>query len=148
MIPANELKLGNLIFWNPKLSNPGTTLSSVQVEVAVISEDKIGYTPYILEHRVEPFEDDRMVQMETLYKPLAELEPITLKRELLFNCGFEEKGQGRFVLNSVCLEEQDDSVFILASKDDNNHHPARYKYLHQIQNLYLALEGKELEINP
>ena len=43
MITASELRIGNLLFWNPKLSNPNTTLAAVRVEVSAILKDKIGY---------------------------------------------------------------------------------------------------------
>src|SRR4051794_31565113 len=89
MITANELRTGNLIFWNPKLSNPNITLEPMQVEVSAILEDKIGYTSPKIEYRVEPFEDD-LLQKNTSYKSLEELEPISLTAEVLERSGFKE----------------------------------------------------------
>ena len=88
MIKANELRIGNLILWNPKLSHPGTTLHPAQIEVTLILHDKIGYISPGIEHRVESFEDD-LLQTETSYKSLEEIEAIPLTAELLEKCGFE-----------------------------------------------------------
>src|SRR6266487_5068670 len=89
MITANELRIGNLIFWNPKLSNPNITLAAMQVEISAILEDKISYISPGIEYRVEPFEDD-LLQKETPYKSLKELEPIILTAEILEKCGFKQ----------------------------------------------------------
>ncbi len=77
MIQARELRIGNLIVWNPKLVNPGVTLSAMQIEVFSIMHDKVFYVFPNIENRVEPFEDD-VAKMGTSFKLLEELEPIIL----------------------------------------------------------------------
>jgi hypothetical protein len=156
MITANELRVGNLIFWNPKLSNPNTTLPAMQVEVSAILEDKIGYVSPGIEYRVESFEDD-LLQKKTPYKLLEELEPILLTHEILERCGFKQVGD--YLSKNLYLNHADEHFF----KIDINivdykvllHFagsqkvilPYHYKFLHQLQNLYFALTGEELEVN-
>ena len=143
MIKANELRIGNLILWNPKLSHPSTTLHPTQIEVTSILQDKIGYISAGMEHRAEPFEDD-LLQMETSHKPTEELEPIPLTSELLEKYGFEIVSgevyrKGYFVLEK--LQDDNEEVFQL------NGYEIRPKitYLHQLQNIYFVLTGEELE---
>ena len=90
MIKANELRIGNLVLWNPKLLHPGNTLPPMQVQVYTILQDRISYVFPNIENRVEPFEDD-VAQNGTRYKLLEELAPIMLTAEILENVGFEEK---------------------------------------------------------
>ena len=90
MIIANELRIGNLVTWNPKLIHPGNTLPPIQLEVASIFQDRILYVFPNVENRVEPFEDD-VVQHGTNYKLVEELEPIMLTAAILKNAGFKEK---------------------------------------------------------
>src|SRR5438128_874383 len=90
MIEANELRLGNLVTWNPRLTHPNNTLPPMQVEIASILPDRISYVFPNIENRVEPFEDD-VAQTGVRVKLLEELEPISLTKEMLVNAGFEEK---------------------------------------------------------
>src|SRR5256885_1632084 len=83
-----ELRIGNLILWNPRLSTPKTTLVPTQVEVSAILEDRIGFISPRIEHRVEPFEDD-LLELETPHRPIEEFEGISLTSEFLKKCGFD-----------------------------------------------------------
>ncbi len=155
MITANELRAGNLIFWNPKLLNPNTTLAGMQVEVSAILGDKISYISPGIEYRVESFEDD-LLQKETSYKSLEELEPIILTPEVLEKYGFKQASD--YLNRSVYYKHHDKkslkidinileykvSLFAGDQKVDLPHH---HKFFHQLQNLYFALTGEELEVN-
>jgi hypothetical protein len=145
MIDAKDLRLGNLVIWNPKLLNPQITLLPMLVEIAVVAQDKIGYTPYKLGQRVEPFEDDRMVQMETIYKPIGEFEPVVLNIEIIEKIGFENIN-GIYQLKGfyprLILKEDIWNVDLVPSKI-----LIGIKYLHQLQNLYYAVLNDELEID-
>jgi hypothetical protein len=145
MIHAKDLRLGNLITWNPKLSNPQITLLPMQVEIAVLAEDKIGYTPYKLEQRVEPFEDARMIQMETIFKPLEDFEPITLTTEVLERIGFENSNGGFRLSGFYPQLFLKGNVWIADLVPDTS--CVELKYLHQLQNLYYTILGEELEIS-
>ena len=144
MIDVKEVRLGNLILWNPKLANPQITLQPMLVEIAVIAQDKIGYTPYKLEQRVEPFEDDRMVQMETIVKSVQEFEPLQVTEEILEKTGFQKRN-GAYVLDGfypevIFKESQGSAVLVPHSK------VIPIRYIHQLQNLYYTIMGEDLVI--
>lgn len=68
--------------------------------------------------------------------------PIPLTEEWLLKCGFEycdTVTPKAYWLNGVCIEKVD-SMFIEFS------YGIVLKYLHQLQNLYFALTGEELNI--
>jgi hypothetical protein len=144
MIEANELRLGNLLVWNPKLSNPQITLLPMMVEVAVIAQDKIGYTPFQLEQRVEPFEDDLIVKMETIFKPKGEFEPVILTNDILEQSGFI-LNNGAYQLKGFYPQIFSRGKIWLASLVPGSME-IELRYLHQLQNLYHTLSGEELEI--
>jgi len=145
MIEPGELRIGNLIAWNPKLSHPGTTLPSTQVKVTSIFQDKIGYISPELEYRVEPFEDD-LLQIETAHKLLEELEPIPLTAELLKKCGFETLPGEMYTHGYLTLQELQDNNTKVFQFHDFEFKP-KIRYLHQLQNFYFALMGEELEVS-
>src|SRR4028118_1770779 len=91
MVQARELRIGNLVVWNPRLVNPSVTLPAMQIEVFSILQDKVMYVFPNVENRVEPFEDD-VAKMGTNTKQLEELEPIILTTEVLAKAGFTEEG--------------------------------------------------------
>ncbi|HUS01612.1 MAG TPA: hypothetical protein VMY77_07790 [Chitinophagaceae bacterium] len=74
MIHAEELRIGNRVFWKPHFSN---TNVSIQVEITSVLPDKVGYIRSHLEHRVEPFEDD-VAAKDIPYASFEELMPIPL----------------------------------------------------------------------
>jgi hypothetical protein len=88
MLKANELRIGNFIFWNSKLSSPEISFLTFPVEVTSILPDKIGYISPGIEHRSESFEDD-ILQTQTAHGSLEEFEPILLTHDILEKCGFE-----------------------------------------------------------
>src|SRR6185312_9286781 len=77
---------------------------------------------------------------EVFYIHESTLQPIPLTPEILERCGFEkhgEKDEIRYYLNDFYFEDislKRDECFI-----------ANVEYLHQLQNLYFALTGQELE---
>jgi hypothetical protein len=156
MITAGELRIGNLICWNPKLSNPHTTLEAVQIEVSVILKDKIGYIFPGTEYRAEPFEDD-LLQKETRHKSFEELEPIILTTEILEMCGFKQMDDhfSRNLLfenayksfSAIDIDIADYRVSLRFVNGQWMNLPYSCKFLHQLQNLYFALTIEELEIS-
>jgi hypothetical protein len=140
MINPAELRKGNLLTWNPKLTHPATTLPAMEVEVYSISAGQIEYVYPNIEHRVEPFEDD-VVQMGTHVKPFEELEPIPITPDILERAGFREDGKA-WVNKAGTFSFEDNRV---KYNDQQRHH--RVEYLHQLQNAYFALTNEELEID-
>jgi hypothetical protein len=150
MIKANELRIGNLVTWNPKLRSPNNTLPPMQLQVSSILSNGIHYVFPNIENRVEPFEDD-VVQAGINIKLLEELEPIILTPEILKNIDFEEKsglltsrhfttGDLHLKFNGEYYERVSIGTLNTAVFD------LPIKYFHQLQNLYFALTGHELEI--
>ena len=156
MIATKDLRVGNLIFWNPKLSNPYTTLGAVQVEVSAILKDKISYIYPGIEYRAEPFEDD-LLENEPRYKSLEELEPIILTPDMLETSGFKQvnnyfsrniflKNQSGFFLG-IDINTADYKVSLRFMDGQKVDLPVPCQFLNQLQNLCFALSGEELEIN-
>ena len=150
MIQARELRIGNLIVWNPKLVNPGVTLSAMQIEVFSIMHDKVFYVSPNIENRVEPFEDD-VAKMGTSFKLLEELEPIILSTEILEKAGFTEKGgilAFKFFEKGALQLKQTGEYFqrVLVTKLNTTVFDLPITTLHQLQNLYFALMGEEIEV--
>ncbi|HEX8459975.1 MAG TPA: hypothetical protein VF623_01040 [Segetibacter sp.] len=150
MIEANELRIGNLVVWNRALISPDSTLPPMQIQVSAIMPDKISYVFPNIENRVEPFEDD-VAQTGVRTKMLEEIEPVMLTNEILENTGFIEKNG---LLTSRHLEQNE-----LQMKFNGTHyqrvsisalntvvHDLPIKYFHQLQNLFFALTGEELEM--
>lgn len=76
-----------------------------------------------------------------------ELEPISLTEEILLNCGFDEN----MVLSTIEGEIRyyGDGNINIGGEDSctlGMVYIAKCKYLHQLQNLYFALTGEELEV--
>ncbi len=149
-LQARELRIGNLIVWNPKLLNADVTLPPMQIEVFSILPDKVFYVFPNVENRVEPFEDD-VAKMGTNFKQLEELEPIMLTADILVKAGFTEKGG---ILESKHFEKSDLQLTqagkhfnrVLVSKLNTTGSDLPINSVHQLQNLYFALTGEELEV--
>jgi hypothetical protein len=145
MLKANELRIGNFIFWNSKLSFPETSLLPFPIEVTSIFTDKIGYISPGIEHRSEPFEDD-ILQTQTAYGLLEEFEPILLTHDILEKCGFENT-----YANDQFRSYRKESLTIRIMVDNSiraNIGECEFacQYFHQLQNLYFDLTGEELEV--
>jgi hypothetical protein len=137
MIKATELRIGNFINWNPKLKDPAITLDAMYVEVTSVMHHKIGYTFPNLEHRVEPIEDD-LLQTESRYKQLEELEPIPLTSDLLSKCVFNETADN-FRKKDI---QEEGGTYVYSTSTFK----ISITSLHQLQNLYFLLINEELDI--
>jgi|688.fasta_scaffold04758_36 hypothetical protein len=128
---ANELRLGNLVNWNFEIAKISQIL---EVEVAFKCGD-IGF--------------------------ISDLNPIPLTEGWLLNFGFEKKVfnsdiydgvEYNLEINGFILNYYDDdndfSLAIHLKKNDFGFCPdlSLFKNVHQLQNLYFALTGKELTI--
>lgn len=80
----------------------------------------------------------------------AEIKPIPLTEEWLLKFGFkpiDERGYSKEIVNKKDNYEYN---FVLSKVDDGYDNDVclyTIKYVHQLQNLYFALTGKELIIN-
>ncbi len=94
------------------------------------------------------------------YADTLELEPIPLSMDILSKCGFEreqlERGtdEGGHYYSMRLSEDKYVDLSILSGDKNEEfevflfpYDTLRYQYLHQIQNLFHSITGKELEIN-
>ena len=85
------------------------------------------------------------------------VKPIRLSPELLEKCGFKKWASGCFskqIDEYICFQIEDDGRYGFWSDSVENEcnftvlsQDNRIHYLHQLQNLYHALTGQELEVN-
>lgn len=134
MINANELRLGNWLKNNNAIS-----------EI---------FNPY---HQVIGKDISDLCE-NPLHEAWQQIEPIPLTPEILEKAGFTKEDDGisvyyRLVINRTeCISIEDDWSFGLNAADELStqgyaSNPELLKYVHQLQNLYFALTGTELEIN-
>ena len=76
------------------------------------------------------------------YGNMVNFEPIPLTEEWLVRLGFKKLTQGGSIYKVKDFHVQDFSQ--LGIYECNNH--IEIKYVHQLQNLYFALTGQELEL--
>jgi hypothetical protein len=112
---AQELRIGNLVGWNGEI---GIISQLLEMEVAF----KCG-------------ESD-------LYEALK---PIPLTTEILFKyTKFEPLSHSIFELNNLEIDIEDNIAYLKIDGNDNVEYLTEIKYLHQLQNLYFALNNEEL----
>ena len=126
MIKPTELRIGNYVVWN-RFDNPIIKIYGVSERGTWISTDTGT-------HGVE----------------WNEFEPITLTEELLLKCGYivgNEYSAGKRLIYAVNGVFNSGLSFILWKNGDELTCVQKHiKYLHQLQNLYHALTGEELEL--
>lgn len=119
MIQPNELRIGNWIYDDGK---------PIQVTTGLF------YLMYEYEDRFDSYHD---------------ILPIPLTEEILLKCGFDgigfyenvfSKGSFRVHLN------KEGKKALLVYHHDNNHIELEVKSLHDLQNVFFALTGTELEV--
>jgi hypothetical protein len=122
MIPVNELRIGNKVLVKYKEDEVGygedviSTIESIQSQKVRIKEDEYW-------HRCE------------------DIEGVVLTSEILEKCGFVKQNgyPYKFLYGYLRLRN---SVFFFKYHDIE----IEILYLHQLQNLYFALTGEELNI--
>lgn len=127
---SKELRLGNYILLSKNHTFVETTASvGSKCKVEFIKSDTVGIACVMANC--------------TCYGeiPISKLSPILLTEELLLKCGFEKKQAGSTMTYHYSLIELD-MHFCLKVINGN----IQIKYFHQLQNIYLALTGCELEV--
>lgn len=129
---ATELRIGNLLSVENKGGgqSPATVLelraTTAQMGSAIPEDDRIP-------------EDDFEIDYE-----YSELNPIPLTEEWLTKFGFKIDSDGDYSLGDVCLTRNSDGELKLYMA--MGHIAPPLKFVHQLQNLFFALTGKELEL--
>lgn len=96
-------------------------------------------------------EDGNYYQIEQIVPRLWHIEPpipIPLTPEILEKAGFKEDRTGFALpdIMSLSFSVTKDFGYMACWGDKSLHLPYDVKYLHQLQNLYFALTGEELQI--
>ena len=130
MIDARELRIGNYIFWNIPQKK------GVPHRIIGILERSLHTVPISIP-------DSRDVE---------EYEPIPLTPELLEKCGVDT-ASNETVFKEKYLTAKNRGIHfffrnnILEYSTVHSCNKTHIKYLHQLQNLFYCLTGKELEVN-
>jgi hypothetical protein len=122
---ANDLRLGNLIYWNipEKIDTIHTVVG--------IRNDKPQTTPISLGERIEDYK------------------PIPLTEEWLKKFGFEDLyyGEDKFgwIKEGVNISKYFNFVLMLPNAE--YYDSTKIKWVHDLQNLYYAITGVELSVS-
>lgn len=126
---ASELRIGNLIMWDSE---------KTQIEIiSEISKGAIG------------LESD--TDFDTL-TPIGLFKPIWLTEEWLMKLGFEKLDENTagciwvIVRNDIVFDDLKITQWYKPNRPKFERRHFGIKYVHQLQNLYFALTGEELEI--
>lgn len=119
---VKELRIGNLVCYNGEVA-----------KVKQITKHKIGY-------HTKPYE------MGMNYARLCEIEPILITEELLLKCGFDEPCDGVYEHNYEEFEVTKEVENWWVTWNGGSDFWFRIKHIHQLQNAYYLVTGKELEI--
>lgn len=136
MVKVNELRIGNLLLWNTEHAGGGISKVISVTEIGYKIKSQTGCHPSLDEYK--------------------DIEPIPLTPEWLERCGFAENDRGYYVLVSggFYLLKNDlkdetgaiDGFALVAAGSHGLVQKPIYKHLHQLQNLFFALTGEELNV--
>jgi hypothetical protein len=131
---ANELRIGNLVYDNEERSNEAPFVIA-----------RVEQTEYTLwnsgdKYNIAGFQNNSYYSINPAGIPLTE--------EWLVKFGFEHKSGNEYVKDVFVFRKQQRDIVINGFENDYNGIliSARDYYVHQLQNLYFALTGEELEI--
>lgn len=143
MIKSNELRIGNLLYWvNEYDQSKGITI------VRSASEDGIDLSP----------DTEYGNPTITAGYEFKNLEGIPITHEIYKNCGIKTfyKPLEPKEVETINAIEVSDSVWLVIHPEQIHIHDIRWnqtihlridcKYVHQLQNLFYSLTGKELQI--
>jgi len=143
---ANELRIGNLVTLNNERYHPrvhGETLmvTGINQTRGFENEKTHGVS---LEH----INQKKTTYYDTYSQFICYVEPIALTEEWLLKFGFEKSSDNGYIIELSYNSHLDiDFVYnyseLSVSKYAMN---LNVKYVHQLQNLYFALKGEELDI--
>lgn len=138
---SNELRLGNIV----KIDNPEyhPTLKDIPFmvnSIQVVSGYKEGNTHAIgLVHINQ--EPNKYYQAYNQFMKFVS--PIPLDEDVLIKCGFKQGNDRWYKLGDSPIGVFEDMESICYWDWE---FPTRFKYIHQLQNLFFALTGKEINI--
>lgn len=141
MINANELRIGNKV-----ITKKGSilTVSIIQYVINRLKNTP-GYEQFGGDYFIIGFYEDKIGNLITSSKD-DKVDPIPLTPAILVACGFDgEDSQNEYTLPyKMTLKNTGD--YKTWRCESLSHYNLELTTLHQLQNLYFALTGKELEI--
>lgn len=149
---VNELRIGNWIFCNKSYINKPVRVTGINIVDRRDNQTGI-YEQFIYLNEHDLLKNDEFNEKWIDYKQgvlnLNDVSPIPLTEEWLVKFGFELQ-IGNHILENHWghLIRWHDSIII--TDDISNHSKGltvKIEYVHQLQNLYFALTGEELEYN-
>lgn len=89
----------------------------------------------------------------TNWLPIEHFTPIPITEELFVRLGFEQNKNKIRIFNldrlRIGFGENNSMAYLIEEDTENCHYiPVTINYVHQLQNLYFALTGTELTLNP
>lgn len=117
MIQAKGLRIGNLVK-RPDIGNGSLRILELKKDKALVSGPISVLIPY------------------------SDLYEIELTEEILLKCGFEESQRGYYTIDDFVISVEGQVYF-----GDYETWIAEIHHLHQLQNLYFALTGQELNMD-
>lgn len=150
MIKANELRIGNWIlypkYWGDK------PIRVTGISVLDRTDDSSGiYEEYLYLLGNDFLTDsnfDEFIDYKNGVLSPMKAEPIPLTEDILLKCGFEYKAKSKLGVDSFGeIFIADNGICHISDERDTNYSfMAKCEYLHQLQNLYFALTGEELNV--
>ena len=122
MINVTDLRIGNLVKLFQGIGDNGPE-----------------YREFIINGIMSRHQSQHYLLKDTWIEASNNLEPISLTKELLIELGFKPFCKD-FALNGIIIHTRKRGFVLKKSVPD-------IKYVHQLQNLFYILCGKELEIN-
>jgi hypothetical protein len=149
MIQPNELRVGNLLRWEDDSHD------IVRVEsLHFVKDEPLPMTGMDLSPKAEWCIDySETSRKESGCALLSEFIPVAVTAELIKCFGFEAYTETRLMFRKMYAETMTQKYWFKLDMDvsgkyaTTNHaviHGLKIKYLHQLQNLYYSLTGKEL----
>lgn len=133
MIQPNELRIGNLVIWD----------RTNDIE----AENEIVEIYNITRSSIRAYTDIEELPEILIY--YEDIKPIPLTPEWLTRAGFEKNIYGYYVYDILEIghttTEEYFELELKGTNDDVGYKLIAIKYVHQLQNLYFALTGTELE---
>lgn len=128
---ASELRIGNLIQLNPSRNWVGTTFND-PIKIESISELGINYSNYPeMGVSWDSLEDSKYV-------------PIPITEDWLLKFGFIGSKYWKHHKLLFSIQKYSNGYYVVLTDDEDD--SFKIDHIHQLQNLYFALTGEELQI--
>ena len=126
VLKGQNLRVGNLVYFNGNHKEVGVVSEILKNDLTKAAPYKIG-----INHRVD------------VYYDIDKLKPIKISEEWLLKCGFKRFPWG-LVVDDLLFK--DDLKCSYLKLQVGNGFETSVNYIHELQNLYFSLTGRELTV--